>query len=569
MQTFSRKMSTLTALPLVLAALSNLPAQAAPGIGNWTTVVNNADLVPDDPSLRTFNSYNQPSVNNNQLVVFRARSKGGEGGEPAHGVYTRDMQQITPALRIFDRNTLVPAPNNLQTTFVEPPSFPRIDQWTDTVASRGNHQPVWRYVVGTDPQTGEDIETRVGTTGIYANPAGFLLTAASNVGAAPGYEVFAVPGILPPIKFDVFPGAPAVTGDSTLVFKGNYTLPEGSRTGVYYRDFLYPSGETQPAIKIADSHSTLIPGTTTVFGSTAPPSAAAGKAVFAGFDNEDSPKAGGIYQAPVTGEAPVLTPLVQIGDTVPGQKNATFTNLGEGLAFDGRFVAFWGAWGPATKNLVLQCREEGNQARVEYCKQQYPRGFKVKVPEKQGIFVHDTVTSETLAVATSPADFSDFVYWNFSGLVPGTGAADDASEPARWRSASFVAVSGLVDGDLADPHFDVVFKARTAELVKGVYVDPVDGIYLRGGAGAAEPALSALVTVVASGTDGTAIDPAAIYDDDANPATAPVPLPVTEMGIERDGLRGANLVLNVSMGTEEAGWAGIYLTQIITTNETE
>jgi hypothetical protein len=127
----------------------------------------------------------------------------------------------------------------------------------------------------------------------------------------------------------------------------------------------------------------------------------------------------------------------------------------------------------------------------------------------------------------------------------------------------------LVDGDLADPHFDVVFKARTAELVKGVYVDPIDGIYLRGGAGAAEPALSALVTVVASGTDGTAIDPAAIYDDDANPATAPVPLPVTEMGIERDGLRGANLALNVSMGTEEAGWAGIYLTQIITTNETE
>jgi hypothetical protein len=34
------------------------------------------------------------------------------------------------------------------------------------------------------------------------------------------------------------------------------------------------------------------------------------------------------------------------------------------------------------------------------------------------------------------------------------------------------------------------------------------------------------------------------------------------MGIERDGFRGDSLAINVSMGTEEAGWAGIYLTEI-------
>jgi hypothetical protein len=39
-------------------------------------------------------------------------------------------------------------------------------------------------------------------------------------------------------------------------------------------------------------------------------------------------------------------------------------------------------------------------------------------------------------------------------------------------------------------------------------------------------------------------------------------LPVTEMGVERDGFRGYSLAINVSMGTEEAGWAGVYLTEV-------
>jgi len=62
--------------------------------------------------------------------------------------------------------------------------------------------------------------------------------------------------------------------------------------------------------------------------------------------------------------------------------------------------------------------------------------------------------------------------------------------------------------------------------------------------------------------DGTLIDPEAVLDDDEDPATPPVPLPVTEMGLERDGFRGNSLAINVSMGTEEAGWAGIYLTGV-------
>ena len=36
--------------------------------------------------------------------------------------------------------------------------------------------------------------------------------------------------------FDVFPGAPAVTGETTIVFKGNFTVGDVGKTGVFYRD---------------------------------------------------------------------------------------------------------------------------------------------------------------------------------------------------------------------------------------------------------------------------------------------------------------------------------------------
>ena len=140
----------------------------------WQTVVNNNTVMPEvncsEP--RTFNSYNQPSVNAAGLVVIRARSKGGPPCGPAtHGIYTRDMSVAgSEAVRILDRTApFVPYPNNLETRFVETPSFPRIDIRSDTVATRGNHPPVWRYGQADD-------ETRAGTTGIYANPFGDLIT---------------------------------------------------------------------------------------------------------------------------------------------------------------------------------------------------------------------------------------------------------------------------------------------------------------------------------------------------------------------------------------------------------
>lgn len=550
------------AVSLALMALIFGNAEAAPPESYrlaWSTVVNNGDYMPTDScdpavpgsSCKKFNSYNQPSVNARQLVVFRARSKGEQG--PVHGVYTRDMALSGPVVKIYDRETPVPQPNNLGTVFHEPPSFPRIDIDSATFVSRGNHQPVWNV--------SED--ERLGTNGIYTNPFGSLITGAAKLGSVPDFSFFQVPE-RPGTLFDVFPGAPSVTDGNVIVFKGNYTVvdifgnPVG-KTGVYFRELLNMpvplpgggslSGGNSPVVLIANNTFTKIPGTNTVFGSTAPPSAAKGMAVFAGFDNEDNPILGGIYLVPLTGPQPPLTTLVSIGQQVPGESSgAKFNRLGEGVSFDGRLVAFWGAWGTETKTLVLQCPTEGNKERRAFCNEQYPNGAEVTIPLHQGIFVVDIRTRQIQVIAKTPTDYDDFLYWNFSGHVPGSMEEEDG-EPARWRFSAFVAVSGRVAGTGA--RFHAAFKARTGDVVNNVYVNPVDGIYLANG-----PGRSQIVPVVESGMDGTRLDPEAI---DAETGDV---LPVTEMGIERDGLRGDTLVINASMGAEDTGWTGIYLTEV-------
>jgi hypothetical protein len=551
-------------------------AQAAPRpMFDWATVVNNNDAMPGDPAGRSFNSYNQPSVNMNGLVVIRARSRGGSGGQPAHGIYTRDMSRgdvpTSSIVRILDRTTLVPQPNNLGTTFVETPSFPRIDMWSDTIATRGNHQPVWTY-------GSEGDETRVGTTGIYTNPFGDLITGASKLGAVPDFGFFAVPGLDPPTLFDVFPGAPSVTNGATIVFKGNFTVGDIGKTGVFYRDLVDelinsgPGGGTNPVVLIANNTDTLIPGTDQLFGSTSPPSAANGQVVFSGFDNEDAPTLGGIYLAPLA-ETPELTTLVSIGQRVPGESaTSTFTNLGEGNAFDGRDVGFWGAWGNETETKIvrLYCPTEGNKDRIAYCNQELvceDTGEKLgapniecddtgcyqdkEVPVNQGIFVHDIKTHKTRIVAKTGASYDDFLFWNFSGKTPCVGSghseegAEDDGEPARWRSSAFVAVSG------PGATYKVAFKARTGELVDGLYADPVDGIYLGSGPGQGR----AIMTVLDTTMNGQVLDP-----------EAPAGSTITELGIEREGLRGNWLAVTATMGveggTEEEGLAGVYLTRL-------
>lgn len=246
---------------------------------------------------------------------------------------------------------------------------------------------------------------------------------------------------------------------------------------------------------------------------------------------------------------------------MPGLTGPGFSRLGEGLSYDGRFVAFWGAWGNSTKTVRLYCPTEGNKDRIAYCKSSdsgstfdpaIGNWYQEKpVPINQGIFVYDSQTGQIWMVARTNRDkvpFDDFIYWNFSGRTPGTGGGgedEDDGEPARWRSAAFVAVSGS----------SVAFKARTGNIdrTSHVYVNPVDGIYLQ------RNGTSPLETVLDTTMDGTVLDDTAV---DSNGDS----LPITELGLERDGFRGNKLVINARMGVEEGeeedGWAGIYLTEV-------
>lgn len=510
----------------------------------WITVVNNNDTMPESGAMgepdRLFNSYNPPAVNASGLVVFRARSRGGQGsGPPSRGIYTRDVSpprpENNPIEIVADANadtpTPIPEPNNTDAFFIEFPSVPRVDAETELVSTRGQSQPVWTYTLP------DGTETRVGTAGVYtrSGPDDELFTAASLLGAVPGFERFAVPGVTPTTRFDVFPGAPSptATGDfGAITFKGNWTEGDVQKTGVFYRHLTSTGSEA--AVQLIANSDTPIPNASdpVTFGSTAPPTASGDEMVFVGLDDEDAPTEGGIYLAPLT-PSPTLTTLVGIGDPVPGVDGAAFTRFGEGLSFDGRFVSFWAAWGSDTRTLTLICPTEGNRDRIAFCNEQFPDGFDVEVPVHQGFFVHDTDTGDTSLVAQTGERFVDFLYWAFTGAP-----AEEDREPPRWRSSAFAAVSSR------GANARLAFKARSADYADNAYVNAVDGIFLGGSQGNAP-----LTTVVDTTTDGQSLDP-----------EAPAGSTVTEVGIERDGYRDRWLVINASIGTEEEGLAGIYAT---------
>ena len=520
------------ALPLaVLPSALSAPAGAAasPQL-SWSTVVNIADPAPG--STRKFNSFNQPSINADGTAVFRARTKGETA--PVRGIYTRDVSVPgSPIVPVLTVGGTVPDPNNSGGRFNETPSFPRIDATGPMVATRAQSTPVWTYLV-------DGAETKVGTSGVYATPGGALTSGTTLLGAVPGFERFSVPGAPAGTRFDQFPGAPAVDG-STIAFKGNYTVGTTGRTGVFYRDLSDPDSSVQV---IADS-STRIPnqpaGGTAVFGSTAPPSSGGGRTVFSGWDDEEAPTLGGIYLAD-TSPAPALTTVVGIGDQVPGLTPADrFTNVGEGLSFDGRFVGFWGSWGSETRTLVLRCPDEGNKARLAYCLEQHPNGFTTTVPLHQGIFVADTVTREIHSVTATGPRFLDFLYWVFSGRAPGMGEGDEGEsdpslEMARWRSSAFVAVTGLGSGA-----YQVAFKASPVAGGSGIYV------------GQGPSAQERILTAFDTSTAGSVLD-----------GEAPAGSVVTSVGVERDAFRGRWLAVNASMvdPVTSAVWAGIYVAHV-------
>lgn len=547
-------LATVVAASAVAATAALAPGPAPLKLA-WQVVVNNATAVPG--SAKLFNSYNQPAVNEAGLVAFRARSK---GPQRESGIYARQLP-AGPVRTIANLKATVPAPNNTLypvpdggvdrlATFIEFPSTPRLAMAANAVATRGNHRPVWT------PPGAED--ERAGTTGVYVDfdaddAASPLVTGASKLGAS--FTHFAVPGAAWGTPFDVFPGAPAVTDDGTIAFKGNFTEAGVAKTGVYYRVPTaardYGAGPTQ----LIANTDTPIPGLPVglakrfgAFGSTSPLSAGGEAAVFVGVDDEANPRAGGIYLAPLDplkdpATPTVLTRLVGIGARVPGLTGPNFTRVGEGLAFDGRFVAFWGAWGRGTRTVRLTCPDMGNAERVAFCKSTASGSTfdpatgtwfqDVSVPINQGVFVLDTFTGRLVPVAQTPRDFDDFLFWTFSGRAPGATDEDDG-EPARWRGTAYVAVAQGA----------VAFKAASGPLA-GVYL-------LRAGA-------RALDVVADTTMPGTWFDARAVDSTGA-------PLPVTEVGLVADGFRGRFLALAVRMGIEEGeegdSWAGLYVAEL-------
>jgi hypothetical protein len=546
------------------AVIAGLGATAAAGMIDaqpltWSTIANNATVMPDTSV--TFNSFNQPAVNTSGIVIFRARSKGGSS-EPVHGIYQLQPNpnpKLPPLLvKITARGEPVPQPNNALyngalASFNEYPSTPRIDALSPMIATRGQSQPVYEYQIGVDPATGSPLTTKIGTSGIYTNPGGVLVTGASLLGAVTTYPTtaltfpqYSVPGAPAGTRFDQFPGGPAATNGTIITFKGNYTDPSDGvgKTGVYFRDVAASAGLAP--VQVVANTGTVIPNPPgaplATFGSTAPPSAANGYMVFTGLDVEAAPTRGGIYRAPLA-STPSLQTLAGIGDQVPGEAAGTgFIAFGEGLSIstDARFASFWGAWGSETFSKTLYCSSDGNKDVLAYCNAQYPNGYTVAIPVHQGIFVADAQTGKLYAIAKTQADgYTDFMYWVFSGHGPGTGGSGDPSmEPPRWRSSAFSALSG---GPGIEPQ--IAFKAAKSGN---------DGIYLRKGR---SPGASLVTVVETLYTAGQAIDP-----------QAPANSIVTAVGVERDGFRGTHLTVAVSMLFEDPvtplGWAGLYITEV-------
>lgn len=518
------RMQRAAALLSATAVLLGGTCAGAATFGSWETVANNTYLVPGGTD-ETFFSYNPPSISAGGEVFFRGRARPPQGGGPViRGIYGRDMSAPgQPIEMIADTETSqVPDPNNTGAGFNEFPSFPRVDR-QGNVAFRGQHPPVWQYV---DPD-GND--TRTGTTGVYGTAAGPLSTGASQLGLIPAFDYFSVPGSAPAgTRFDQFPGAPSPDG-AIVTFKGNWTDAAGvGRTGVYFRDMVAAGGQS-PVHMIAESGMEIpgLPGQ--VFGSTAPPSASRGKVVFTGLDNEDAPTAGGIYVADILPGA-FISPLVTIGAQVPdAAPGESFNRIGEALSFDGRSVAFWGAWGSETREITLTCPTEGNQARIEFCIEQSGGDGEVQedVPVNQGIFRVDIASGDVETVAATGDDgILDFLFWNFSGRVPGDDDEDDG-HPARWRSSAFMGV----ENDMT------VFKATDYET---------DWLKL-GLAG-----IGGTDTILATGMAAWILDP-----------MAPAGSWITELGIERDGLRGGRLAISASFLNDlEESWAGLYVAAV-------
>lgn len=172
------------------------------------------------------------------------------------GIYARQMGSSPGSLtKVFDNSTVVPQPNNTTyndalSTFTEFPPFPRIGLESDTILTRAQSKPVWTWTY-INPATGLEAESRAGSSGVYARRLEENVSAMTRLGIVPvtaqdDFSHYAVPGASTTVKFDQFPGSPAVAGWNAVAFKGHYT--DGTpKTGIFFRSFskTAPNAKTQ------------------------------------------------------------------------------------------------------------------------------------------------------------------------------------------------------------------------------------------------------------------------------------------------------------------------------------
>lgn len=536
----------------VSLSLGSLPIAAAPG--DWIVVANLADSAPGSAPTATFDAFTPPALNDAGVLVFRASSRSAPDGASLDGLYKVDPFAGQPLTKLIAVGDAVPGPNNAvyggapaQILFL--PSTPRIDPLSELVAIRAEHQAVWTYV-----RNGE--LASVGTSSVLSFDGATQGVAASLLGDVLEPDLItlsfpwaSVPETLSGTRFDRFRGAPALGDNRHVVFRGNYTDVENGlqKIGIFYREVTAP--DPQPSTGIIVSSSTLIPdgapGDTLTFGAMSPPSGAGGSVFFTAYDRLESPSAGGIYRAPIESR-PLLQTVAAIGDQVPGEISGNrFSDFGETLSVtsEGENVAFWASWGTEQLQKTVFCPEQGEAELIAYCLSLHPKGFFVYPSANQGIFVHNAVTGNTREVArTRREGLQDFVFWEFSGTVPGPGGViDPDAEPARWRSSVYLALSSV-----GSTTSNIAFRAERAGT---------EGIFLRERVGMG----LTLQTVIEVGvTPGFDVDP-----------EAPLGSLVTSIGMERDGFRNGRIAISATMRSfdppnrgEVPFWAGVYASSV-------
>lgn len=518
---------------------------------SWNVMANGTKVLP--ATTTPFANFSMASVNSSGLAAFRGQSvvttSDGTGETSSTtGIYTADLANGGTIARVADISMTVPEPNELtygQTLakFGGFPSYPNVDASNPFVAFNATHPPVVSLVDG-----------KGGSFGLYSNPDGVVAT---GVGAFVTtlndvYDYFQVPE-LPGIPFGAFPYSPSAVGGDTLVFKGDYLNGTAVAMGIYYRDV---SSSSAAVTRIASTFDSKIPGSTRTFAYFGAPTAVGNDVVFVGYDKKTAPTMGGIMMAPVSA-LPTITSLVKIGDLVPGSTTDTFTQFADPVAFDGRYVVFWGAWGTDMISKTLSCSDIQDPAMSSFCSTTvYPTGSTtVQVPAHQGIFLYDTqAEGAPIALAVTGSGFNNFAYYTFVGSLPEEGAPTDVGGGGQGggggetetevplEAPGFVLTPNVAVAGQSGSNYTAVFKGNTGS---------VDGIYMATGSGL--EAAPALTTVLDTTMAGSKVD----YN-------APDTTQIKSLDLEHVGMSGTWLTIGSSLydSATQSTLPGLYYTTL-------